>query len=162
MSVEYKEWIYRPWAYSVIIKLATKKVSHEYLRKRLINIWKPTKDLVLIDLGFDYYTVKFLKEDNMHTALQKGPWFINGFFLSVKIWNPNLVASEARNTIQLYGLDYRNSQLNTMTTKSFWKLVVKLESLLRLISAPLLHCETDTLEFMLRFSLGYQWKPMSL
>lgn len=27
--------------------------------------------------GNDYFIVKFLKEENMLTALQKGPWFIN-------------------------------------------------------------------------------------
>lgn len=31
----------------------------------------------------------------MLTSLQKGPWFINGFLLSVKKWHPNCVASEA-------------------------------------------------------------------
>ncbi|KAF3675155.1 hypothetical protein FXO38_04871 [Capsicum annuum] len=86
-----KERIYRPWEYSVIIKLASKKVNDDYLKKLLIRLWKPTEDLVLIDLRFDYYTVKFLKEDNMHTALRKGPWFINGLFLSVKRWHPNFL-----------------------------------------------------------------------
>lgn len=28
--------------------------------------------------------------------LQQGPWFINGFFLTVKRWNPNFVASESK------------------------------------------------------------------
>lgn len=43
-----------------------------------------TKELTLIDLGREYYTVKFLKEENMQFSLQKGPWFVNGFYLSMK------------------------------------------------------------------------------
>lgn len=40
--------------------------------------------------------VKLLKEENAQKILQQGPWFVNGFFLSVKGWHPNFVASEAR------------------------------------------------------------------
>ncbi|KAH0732145.1 hypothetical protein KY289_003333 [Solanum tuberosum] len=47
-----------------------------------------------IDLGADYYIVKFSKEENMMTALQKGPWFINGHYLSVRQWEPNFVPDE--------------------------------------------------------------------
>ncbi|KAH0642619.1 hypothetical protein KY285_033493 [Solanum tuberosum] len=31
-------------------------------------------------------------------ALQGGPWFINGYYLSIKRWQPNFVASEAKET----------------------------------------------------------------
>ncbi|KAH0727379.1 hypothetical protein KY284_003244 [Solanum tuberosum] len=48
----------------------------------------------LIDLGADYYIVKFSKEENMMTALQKGPWFINGHYHSVRQWEPNFVPDE--------------------------------------------------------------------
>ncbi|KAH0712690.1 hypothetical protein KY289_008649 [Solanum tuberosum] len=34
----------------------------------------------------------------MRLALQNGPWFINGFFLSIKKWHPNFVAAEANET----------------------------------------------------------------
>ncbi|KAH0739057.1 hypothetical protein KY290_037762 [Solanum tuberosum] len=33
-----------------------------------------------------------------YSIIIKGPWFINGFFLSVKRWHPNFVASEAKET----------------------------------------------------------------
>lgn len=35
----------------------------------------------------------------MTRILQQGPWFINGFFLSVKRWQPNIVASKAKENI---------------------------------------------------------------
>lgn len=57
------------------------------------------EELILIDLGNDYFIVKFLNEENMLTALQKGPWFINGAFLSVKKWHPNLMSLEANENV---------------------------------------------------------------
>lgn len=76
-----------------------KKLAHDYLKKKLISLWKPIEDLILIDLGHDYYIVKFLKEDNMNTALHKGLWFINGFYLSIRKWHPNFIPFEAVETL---------------------------------------------------------------
>ncbi|PHU17986.1 hypothetical protein BC332_13681 [Capsicum chinense] len=90
---EDKARIYRSCSYSVIVKLTRKKVNHAYLKHRLTIMWKPTEELILIDLGNDYFIVKFFNEENMFTVIQKGPWFINGSFLSVRKWHPNFVAS---------------------------------------------------------------------
>lgn len=35
--------------------------------------------------------MRFNKEENMINALQNGPWFIFGHFLSVQRWEPNFV-----------------------------------------------------------------------
>lgn len=73
LTAEDKARIHRPWAYSIIIKLTRKKVNHAYLKHRLTLVWKPTEEIIRIDLGNDYFIVVFLKEENMLTALQKGP-----------------------------------------------------------------------------------------
>ncbi|KAK4710056.1 hypothetical protein R3W88_004569 [Solanum pinnatisectum] len=65
--------------FSIIIKVMGKKISHLYLKNKLSLIWKLSEEIVLIDLGFDYYIV-FYKEENLHKMLQQGPWFINGYF----------------------------------------------------------------------------------
>lgn len=52
------------------------------------------KEFIFIDLGHDYFTVKLHKDEN--TQKNQGPWFINRFFLSVKSWHANFVASEAK------------------------------------------------------------------
>lgn len=46
--------------------------------------------------GADYFIVKFNKEENMSKTLSNGPWFINDFHLSVQKWEPQFVASEAK------------------------------------------------------------------
>lgn len=42
LSEKEKQRIYRPWAYSVIIKLLGKKLSHQYIKNRLGTLWRPT------------------------------------------------------------------------------------------------------------------------
>lgn len=46
-------------------------------------------------MGNNYFIVKFMKEENMVIATQKGSWFINRAFLSIRKWHPNFVASTA-------------------------------------------------------------------
>lgn len=49
--------IRKPWSYSVIIKLTKTKISHEYFKQRLKQPWKPSEELILIDLGNNYFIV---------------------------------------------------------------------------------------------------------
>ncbi|KAK6805162.1 hypothetical protein RDI58_002947 [Solanum bulbocastanum] len=81
-SNEDKTRIYMPWKHSVSIKMAGEKVSHQYLKKRLNELWKPTESMILIDLGWDFFIANFKLLENMQKALQEGPWFILGIFLS--------------------------------------------------------------------------------
>ncbi|KAK4710442.1 hypothetical protein R3W88_004955 [Solanum pinnatisectum] len=37
-------------------------------------MWRVSEEIVLIDLGYDYYIVKFFKEENLQKTLQQGPW----------------------------------------------------------------------------------------
>lgn len=95
LTVDDRERIQCPWIYSVIIKLTRNKVNYKYLKYRLIVIENPIKELILIDLGHKYFIVKFLTEENMLMALHKGPWFINGIFLSIRKCHPNYVVYKA-------------------------------------------------------------------
>lgn len=99
ISGEDKQHIYYPWRFSVIIKLQEKKILHQVLKRKITDLWKPSEVFPLIDLGEGYYTVKFNKEENMATTLQKGPWFIFCTFLSVQRWEPNFIPSRAKQTL---------------------------------------------------------------
>ncbi|KAK6782534.1 hypothetical protein RDI58_020330 [Solanum bulbocastanum] len=94
LTDEERKRIYQPWTYSITIKIFGKRINHQYLKRKLANLWRVSEDIELIDLGHDYYIVKFYKEESLQITLQHGPWFINGYFLSVKKWHPNFVASE--------------------------------------------------------------------
>lgn len=89
--------IYTPWSYSIIIKIFKTNINYVYLKKKLALLWRITEEFILIDLGNDYLIVKLYKEKT-HKILQQGPWFVNGFFLSVNRWQPNFVISESNET----------------------------------------------------------------
>lgn len=41
-----------------------------------------------MDLGKDFYSVKFSLKEDMDAVLKNGPWFIRGYFLSIRPWEP--------------------------------------------------------------------------
>ncbi|XP_019231502.1 PREDICTED: uncharacterized protein LOC109212329 [Nicotiana attenuata] len=98
LTEDCRQRIYEPWKSSIIIKLVGKRMLHQYLKKKIQELWHPTEDLSLIDLGEDYYIIKFRKKENMEKAINQGPWFINGHFLLIIKWKPNFVATKERLT----------------------------------------------------------------
>nr|XP_009790993.1 PREDICTED: uncharacterized protein LOC104238354 [Nicotiana sylvestris] len=120
LSQEDKERLHLPWRYSVIIKIFKRKMSHHMLRSKLNDLWKPSDQLILIDLGWDFYIVKFSLEESMVRALHLGPWFISGNFLFVRKWEPKFVPQEA-----------------TLTSTAIW---------IRLPQLPTEFCDKDILE----------------
>lgn len=83
LSDNEKNCLYLPWKYSVIVKLADKRISHQFLKRNLTELWNLTKNLILIDLGWDFFIAKFNQPENMQKKLHDGPWFILVHFLSV-------------------------------------------------------------------------------
>ncbi|GAA0149250.1 hypothetical protein LIER_08477 [Lithospermum erythrorhizon] len=57
--------------------------------------WTVKGSLNVIDLGEDFFIVRFTVEEDYLMALHEGPWFINGFFLSIRLWEPNFNPSQA-------------------------------------------------------------------
>ncbi|XP_016480566.1 uncharacterized protein LOC107801708 [Nicotiana tabacum] len=96
ITLEDKQRIYYLWKYSLIIKLHGKRILHQILKQKIQELWKINENFPLIDLGNDYFIVKLQKKENMNVILQKGPWFIYGFFLSIQRWQPNFVAMNAK------------------------------------------------------------------
>nr|XP_016467815.1 PREDICTED: uncharacterized protein LOC107790404 [Nicotiana tabacum] len=69
-----KTRLYEPWKYSIIVKIFGKRITHQIMHDKLMSLWKPTEALPLIDLGSDFFLIKFQREENMHKALHGGPW----------------------------------------------------------------------------------------
>lgn len=90
-----KERMYKNWSNALIIKKFGRRVGYLFLQSKLQTIWKLSEQISLIDFGNDYYLVKFNKRENYDKALHEGPWFIGNQYLTVRKWEPRLVASEA-------------------------------------------------------------------
>ena len=49
----------------------------------------------MVDLGKDFFLLKFLLMEDLELVLKKGPWFIGEQFLSIRKWEANFKPSEA-------------------------------------------------------------------
>lgn len=55
--------------------------------------WKPHGELQIIDLGLDYFLIRFKSKDDYWKVLNEGPWYIGHQFLSVRQWSPGFKPS---------------------------------------------------------------------
>ena len=59
VSVELKQKMAGPWQTSIILKLIGKQLGYRALQTRLAGIWHPLGNMVLIDIGYGYFIMKF-------------------------------------------------------------------------------------------------------
>nr|XP_033514387.1 uncharacterized protein LOC117279048 isoform X1 [Nicotiana tomentosiformis] len=136
ITLEDKQRIYHPWKYSLIIKLQGRRILHQILKQKIQDLWKISEKFPLIDLGNDYFIVKLQKEENMNLILQKGPWFIYGNFLSIQRWQPNFVATEARQTYSAVWVRLPQVPTEFYDGKMLQKIGGAIERLLKVVNAP--------------------------
>ncbi|PHU15780.1 hypothetical protein BC332_16985 [Capsicum chinense] len=68
-----KSRLYSPWRNSLIIKVVGRKLGHQLLKSKLQNLWKSSEELPLMNLGHDYFLIKFTQEQNLLHALDDSP-----------------------------------------------------------------------------------------
>ena len=95
LSKEVKQHIHAPWANSLIVKVYGRTVGYHFLQARLNALWKPSGRMDIIDLGKDFFLVRFRLKEDISSILENGPWFIGELFLSIRPWEPNFKPSAA-------------------------------------------------------------------
>ena len=90
-----RENIYAPWKTSVIVKVIGKSFGYKTLLMRLTGIWRPKGNFTLIDLGYDFFLVKFFLDLDFMSMLERGPWFVGEHYLSIRKWEPQFQAAKA-------------------------------------------------------------------
>jgi len=88
-----------PWRDVVKVKLFDKGVGYTQLKKRLKTKWVFDGDFSLMDMGYDYYVIRFTNRERYNHALMDGPWMIGDNYPVIREWIPNFVHYEA------HGLD---------------------------------------------------------
>ena len=84
LSKETKERIRAPWSKALIVKVYGRTVGYNYLTFKINALWNPTARMTCVDLGKDFFLIKFSAEENYDKVLRGGPWFIGGHFLAIK------------------------------------------------------------------------------
>nr|XP_023884839.1 uncharacterized protein LOC111997033 [Quercus suber] len=88
LSRETKLHIRERWAHSLIIKVYGRTVGFHFLHSRIMQLWKPTGRLDCIDLGEDFFLIKFGLIEDYDKVLKGGPWFVGEHYLTIRAWEP--------------------------------------------------------------------------
>ena len=83
-SREEKTRMRAPWYQGLIIKPFGKKVGYPYLVSKIQSKWNPKGGMDCIDLGFDFFLIKFELREDVDYILKGGPWFIGQHFLAIR------------------------------------------------------------------------------
>lgn len=54
-------------------------------------LWKPRGELDILDLGYDFFLVKFDLKEDLDTVLAEGPWIIQDHYLTVRRWQLDFI-----------------------------------------------------------------------
>ncbi|XP_065632808.1 uncharacterized protein LOC112027336 [Quercus suber] len=90
--------IREPWSKVLIVKVFGRTIGYNYLTYKLNALWKPVAKMVCVDLGRDFFLIRFSCDDDFDKVLKGGPWFIGGHFLAIRPWEPYFKAAEAKLT----------------------------------------------------------------
>lgn len=58
-------------------------------------LWKSGGDLDILDLGHDFFMVRFSLEEDLEVVLTEGPWIIQDHYLMVRKWNLDFIPTLA-------------------------------------------------------------------
>nr|POE76978.1 hypothetical protein CFP56_49691 [Quercus suber] len=95
LSKETKNRIKAPWAKALIVKVFGRTVGYNYLTFKINAMWKPIARMDCVDLGKDFFLIKFYENGDYDKVLRGGPWFVGEHFLAIKPWEPYFKASES-------------------------------------------------------------------
>ena len=73
ISTDLKWKMAGPWQTSIILKLMGKQLGYRTLQTRLVGIWRSSGNMVLIDIRYVYFILKFDVLKDYHHALMDGP-----------------------------------------------------------------------------------------
>uniref|UniRef100_A0A7N2N6N9 CCHC-type domain-containing protein n=1 Tax=Quercus lobata TaxID=97700 RepID=A0A7N2N6N9_QUELO len=99
LSKETKARIRAPWAKALIVKVYGKFVGFNYLTFKINALWKPIARMDCVNLGKDYFLIRFSNDEDYDKVLRGGPWFVGGHFLAIKPWEPYFKAFEDKLTL---------------------------------------------------------------
>ena len=77
------------------MNLLGKNIGFRFLKGRLDKLWCPKGSLQFIDIGNNFYVVRFGDMSDYVNALENGPWMIAEHYLMVQRWRSEFDPFEA-------------------------------------------------------------------
>lgn len=90
LSKESFKRIRKPWSKALIVNVFGRTVGFNYLSFKINALWKHGAKLDCVDLGRDFFLIRFNYSDDFDKVLKGGPWFIGGHILAIRPWNHTL------------------------------------------------------------------------
>lgn len=85
-----------PWRDALVVKLLGKSIGYNTLRDRLTRLWKLVAGFEIMDLGNDFFMVKFEEEIDRSKVMDEGPWMVFDRYLTVQTWSPEFMSPAAK------------------------------------------------------------------
>lgn len=96
LSKETKQRIRAPYFRALIVKVFRRTIGFTFINLKIMRQWKPIGKVDTVDLGRDFFLVRFLVLEDLEMGLRKGPWFIGEHILSIQKWEANFKPSEVQ------------------------------------------------------------------
>ncbi|XP_016173927.1 uncharacterized protein LOC107616489 [Arachis ipaensis] len=78
-----------PWWECLIVKLLGRRISLAVLTRKLEALWSKMGSIDVINIGNDFFIVRFFLQEDLDFALTGGPWKIFYHYLSIRFWQPD-------------------------------------------------------------------------
>nr|POE78689.1 hypothetical protein CFP56_66566 [Quercus suber] len=83
------------WNHALIVKVFGRSVGFHYLHSKVVSLWKPVGRLDCVDLGRDFFLMRFGLVEDYENVIKGGPWEIGNAIGPVLRVDSN-TATEAR------------------------------------------------------------------
>lgn len=81
-----------PWEDALVISLLGKRISYNVLKDKLVKLWKLSADFDMMNVGNDFYMVKFGLEDDRAKVVDGGPWMVSDHYLTMQCWTQDFMS----------------------------------------------------------------------
>lgn len=95
LSFEVKQCIRALWLKSLIVKVYGRNMGFSFLQSKIMALWRPSRKVDCVDLGKEFFLIRFSMKEDYNVVLENGLWFIGEHFLSIRSWEPNFRPSTA-------------------------------------------------------------------
>ena len=83
------------WKEALVVKLLGKHIAYTAIQEKLKVLWHLQARFDIMDVGNNYFMVKFDTSEDREKVIIGGPWMIQEHYLAVKEWTPQFNLSES-------------------------------------------------------------------
>nr|XP_025688452.1 uncharacterized protein LOC112790332 isoform X1 [Arachis hypogaea] len=92
---EVKSKLRKDWWKTLIVKLFERKIFLSAIQRRLQAMWGRMGSIKVIDIGNEFFLVKFFNSKDLDFAIMEGPWKISDHYLTIPLLKPDFNSADA-------------------------------------------------------------------